>query len=221
MTDRYDRAKRLLDVTVAAAVLVAGSPVLAYCAWRIKREDGGPVLYRGARIGRGGHEFLMLKFRSMVVDAARRGGTSTADDDPRLTETGRTLRRWKLDELPQFYNVLTGDMSLVGPRPQVPADVMRYTPRERRLLSVRPGITDWASIVFRDEGAILAGHDDPDLAYDLLIRPRKIELGLAYVDDHGLGVDLRILFLTALAILGVRRLDDLLLRALPATPATV
>ena len=221
MTARYDRAKRLLDVTVAAAVLVAGAPFAAYCVWRIKREDGGPLLYRGSRVGLGGAPFAMLKFRSMVVDAAFLGSSSTADDDPRLTATGRMLRRWKLDELPQFYNVLVGDMSLVGPRPQVPSEVSRYTERERALLTVKPGITDWASIVFRDEGGILAGHDDPDLAYDLLIRPRKIALGLAYVEDHNLRVDVQILVLTALAVLGVRRVDDLLLRALPATPAAV
>jgi lipopolysaccharide/colanic/teichoic acid biosynthesis glycosyltransferase len=221
VTVRYDRAKRLLDVTVAAAVLVAGAPFAAYCAWRIKREDGGPLLYRGSRVGLGGAPFAMLKFRSMVVDAAFLGSSSTADDDPRLTATGRMLRRWKLDELPQFYNVLVGDMSLVGPRPQVPSEVSRYTARERALLTVKPGITDWASIVFRDEGGILAGHDDPDLAYDLLIRPRKIALGLAYVEDHNLRVDVQILVLTALAVLGVRRVDDLLLRALPATPAAV
>ncbi|WP_433290657.1 sugar transferase [Actinoplanes sp. CA-030573] len=218
MTTGYDRAKRILDVTVAAAVLMAGAPVAAFCAWRIKREDGGPILYRGERVGLGGRPFKMLKFRSMVVDAARLGGPSTADDDPRLTLTGRMLRRWKLDELPQFLNVLGGSMSLVGPRPQVPSDVARYTERERRLLEVKPGITDWASIVFRDEGGILAGHGDPDLAYDLLIRPRKIELGLAYVADHRLRVDLEILVLTVLAVLGVRGVDEYLLRVLPTEP---
>lgn len=218
MTAGYDRAKRILDVTVAAAVLMAGAPVAAFCAWRIRREDGGPILYRGERVGLGGRPFKMLKFRSMVVDAARLGGPSTADGDPRLTATGQMLRRWKLDELPQFLNVLGGSMSLVGPRPQVPSDVARYTERERRLLDVKPGITDWASIVFRDEGGILAGHGDPDLAYDLLIRPRKIELGLAYVNDHRLRVDLEILVLTVLAVLGVRGVDEYLLRVLPAEP---
>jgi lipopolysaccharide/colanic/teichoic acid biosynthesis glycosyltransferase len=181
----------------------------------IKLEDGGPVLYRGTRVGLDGRPFPMLKFRSMVVDAARMGGPSTADDDPRLTRAGSSLRRWKLDELPQFINVLRGDMSLVGPRPQVPVDVDRYTADERQLLAVRPGITDWASVFFRHEGAILAGHPDPDRAYDELIRPRKIELGLAYVRHRSLRTDLRILGLTALAVLGSSRTDTVLARALP------
>jgi lipopolysaccharide/colanic/teichoic acid biosynthesis glycosyltransferase len=215
-TARYELAKRALDITVAAAVLVAGAPVAAYAGWRIKREDGGPILYRGERIGLGGRPFGMLKFRSMVTDAARLGGESTADDDPRLTTTGRMLRRWKIDELPQFVNVLRGDMSLVGPRPQVASDVRRYTERERRLLTVRPGITDWSSIVFRHEGAILAGHADVDLAYDELIRPHKIELGLAYVAARGLRTDLEILVLTALAVLGVGRVDEIVRRRAPA-----
>jgi lipopolysaccharide/colanic/teichoic acid biosynthesis glycosyltransferase len=212
---RYDRTKRIVDITVAVTVLAAGAPLAALAALRIKLEDGGPVLYRGTRIGLDGRPFPMLKFRSMVVDAARIGGPSTADDDPRLTRAGRSLRRWKLDELPQFLNVLRGDMSLVGPRPQVPADVERYTDEERELLRVRPGITDWASVLFRHEGAILAGHPDPDLAYDELIRPRKMELGLAYVRHRSLRTDLTILWLTALAVLRSPRTDAVLARVLP------
>ena len=217
----YETVKRALDVGVAAGVLLATAPVAAAAAWAIKREDGGPVLYRGTRIGRYGHPFAMLKFRSMVVDAARLGGPSTADDDPRLTRTGAFLRRWKLDELPQMVNVLTGDMSLVGPRPQVASDVRRYTEREMRLLDVRPGITDWASIVFHDEGRILAGHEDVDRAYDELIRPGKIALGLAYVDGRGLGTDLRILLITALTLVGHRRAGEMLRRMAPLDPAHV
>ena len=215
----YEGGKRLLDIAVAGAVLVAAAPVAAAVTWRIKREDGGPVLYRGVRVGRGGRPFAMLKFRSMVVDAARLGGDSTAADDPRLTETGRMLRRWKLDELPQLVNVLRGEMSLVGPRPQVEWDVRRYTADEMRLLDVRPGITDWASIAFRNEGEILAGRPDPDLAYDELIRPRKIQLGLAYVESRSMLTDLRILGLTALAVLGHPRTDELLQRMAPADRA--
>ncbi|GAA0498422.1 sugar transferase [Paractinoplanes deccanensis] len=207
---RYELAKRVVDIAGAAGILLATAPITAYAAWRIKREDGGPLLYRGERIGRHGKPFAMLKFRSMVLDAERLGGPSTADDDPRLTATGRMLRRWKIDELPQFVNVLTGEMSLVGPRPQVASDVRRYTERERRLLSVKPGITDWASIAFRDEGAILAGKPDPDAAYDELIRPRKIELGLLYVETRGLVTDLRILLITALAVAGVDRVDEMI-----------
>lgn len=218
---RYDTVKRAMDVAVAAAVLALTCPVTAAAAVCVKREDGGPVLYRGTRVGRYGQPFAMLKFRSMVVDAARLGGPSTADDDPRLTRTGRFLRRWKLDELPQMVNVLVGDMSLVGPRPQVPSDVRRYTADEMRLLDVRPGVTDWASIVFHDEGAILAGHADVDRAYDELIRPGKIALGLAYVENRGLGTDLWILMLTALTLVGYRRTTELLQRQVPLDLAHV
>ncbi|WP_433825619.1 GNAT family N-acetyltransferase [Actinoplanes sp. CA-015351] len=218
---RHDAVKRAMDIAVASAVLTATAPAGLVVAWRIKREDGGPVFYRGTRVGRYGQPFGMLKFRSMVIDAARLGGPSTADDDPRLTRTGKFLRRWKLDELPQMVNVLIGDMSLVGPRPQVPSDVQRYTTEEMRLLDVRPGVTDWASIVFHDEGAILAGHADVDQAYDDLIRPGKIALGLAYVANRGLGTDLRILALTALALAGYRRTTELLQRDVPLDLAHV
>jgi lipopolysaccharide/colanic/teichoic acid biosynthesis glycosyltransferase len=214
----YDAAKRATDIAVAATALAATVPLTVVAAWRIRHEDGGPILYRGTRVGRHGKTFAMLKFRTMVVDAGRLGGDSTAADDPRLTRTGRWLRRWKLDELPNLVNVLRGEMSLVGPRPQVAWDVARYTPVERRLLEVRPGITDWASIVFRNEGDIIAG-PDPDRAYDQLVRPRKIELGLAYVEHRSLRTDLGILFLTALAVIGYRRVDELLERTLP--PARV
>jgi lipopolysaccharide/colanic/teichoic acid biosynthesis glycosyltransferase len=219
---RYETAKRATDVVVAGAALTVAAPLAAAVAWRIRREDGGPVLYRGIRVGRGGTPYGMLKFRTMVVGADRLGGDSTPADDPRLTRTGRWLRRWKLDELPQLVNVLRGEMSLVGPRPQVPRDVARYTADERRLLDVRPGVTDWASLVFRHEGDILADRGgDPDLAYDELIRPRKIELGLAYVERRGLRTDLRILWLTGLAVLGHPRIDEILQRALPPTPSHV
>jgi lipopolysaccharide/colanic/teichoic acid biosynthesis glycosyltransferase len=210
----YEPVKRLLDVGVAAAVLLASLPLAAFAALRIKLEDGGPVLYKGSRIGQDGRPFLMFKFRSMVVDAARLGGPSTAGDDPRLTRAGRFLRQWKLDELPQLVNVVRGEMSLVGPRPQVAQDVARYTGEEWRLLSVRPGITDWASVLFRNEGAILAGRANPDRAYDELIRPRKIELGLAYVARRSLRTDLQILWLTARAVLQPSRADAVLDRAL-------
>ena len=220
MLRRYELAKRAFDVVVAVVVLVATAPLAVFAALRIKLEDGGPVLYKGMRVGLDGQPFPMFKFRSMVVDAARIGGASTADDDPRLTRAGRFLRRWKLDELPQFLNVLRGEMSLVGPRPQVPQDVARYTERERGLLAVRPGITDWASVLFRNEGEILAGHADPDLAYDELIRPRKSALGLAYVAGRGMRTDLRILLLTARVVFRPARAEALLARSLPPHDAT-
>jgi lipopolysaccharide/colanic/teichoic acid biosynthesis glycosyltransferase len=216
----YEAAKRATDIAVSAALLVTTAPLTAVIAWRIRR-DGGPAVYRGARAGRGGTPFDVLKFRTMVVDAGRLGGDSTSNDDPRVTATGRFLRRWKLDELPQFVNVLVGDMSLVGPRPQVLRDVERYTEEERHLLDVRPGITDWASIRYRNEGEILTGWPDADLAYDELIRPGKIELGLAYVRNRGMLVDLRILALTALAVLGHPRTDEILDRMVRSAGAHV
>jgi lipopolysaccharide/colanic/teichoic acid biosynthesis glycosyltransferase len=146
----------------------------------------------------GGREFRMYKFRTMVPDADRVGGPNTPDDDPRLTRTGRLLRRYKLDELPQLFNVVKGDMSFVGPRPQVPVEVAGYTKQERELLWVRPGITDWASLRFSNEGEILAGHGgDPDDAYRELIRPEKMRLGLEYVHKGTFRDDLSILWKTA------------------------
>ncbi len=202
MRSAYPAVKRALDITVSASVLVVTSPVFAVVAALIRREDGGPVFYGGERAGRHGKPFRMFKFRSMVVDAERLGGTSSSARDPRITRIGSRIRLYKLDELPQFLNVLRGEMSLVGPRPQVLSAVAGYVPEERRLLSVKPGVTDWASIGFRDEGAILARYDDPDLAYDLLIRPEKSRLGICYVDTASLGTDLRILLETGRVLLG-------------------
>jgi lipopolysaccharide/colanic/teichoic acid biosynthesis glycosyltransferase len=159
----------------------------------IKRGDGGPVFYRGLRVGRWGRPFRIYKFRTMVLNAEKIGGPSTSDDDPRITRVGRFLRKYKLDELPQLINVLKGEMSFVGPRPEVQLEVDLYTEGEEALLNVRPGITDYASIRFHDEGEILRGSPDPHEAYRRLIRPEKIKLGLEYVRNHSLWVDLRIM----------------------------
>jgi lipopolysaccharide/colanic/teichoic acid biosynthesis glycosyltransferase len=142
----------------------------------------------------------MVKFRSMTVGADRTGVDSSSADDPRITRVGRVIRAYKLDELVQLWNVLCGDMSLVGPRPQVARDAAIYTDVERELLAVRPGITDLSSIVFSDEGEILKGAVDPDLAYNQLIRPWKSRLGLIYVEHAGLRLDLECLVLTAAAL---------------------
>jgi lipopolysaccharide/colanic/teichoic acid biosynthesis glycosyltransferase/SAM-dependent methyltransferase len=195
-------SKRLLDLVIVAPLALFVSPFALVVAAIIKLRDRGPILYQAQRVGRGGDEFTMLKFRTMVVDAEVVGGSSTSSKDPRITAVGHTLRRWKLDELPQLINVLRGEMSLVGPRPQVRWDVDRYTEDERRLLTVRPGITDWASIKFRDEGEILAAEEDPDEAYDRLIRPDKIRLGLRYVDSASVRTDLGILRDTLRAVFG-------------------
>jgi len=198
----YEAGKRAVDIAASSSLLVISSPVLAVVAFLIKREDGGPVLYRGVRAGRHGTSFSMLKFRTMVMDADRMGGPSTANDDARLTRLGRFLRHWKIDELPQLFNVLKGEMSLVGPRPQVLTEVETYTAREREMLLVRPGITDWASIRFRDEGAILADFEDPDMAYRQLIRHGKSWLGVRYVEKASFKTDFAILVGTLQAIFG-------------------
>ena len=177
------------------------SPLLLWAAWRIRREDGGPVFYRGVRVGLHGKPFRILKFRTMVVDAEKIGASSTSDDDPRITRTGRVLRKYKLDELPQLINVLKGDRSLVGPRPNVEREVALYTEEERKLLNARPGITGLASIVFSDEGDILAGSDDPDLKYNQIIRPWKSHLGLLCASRRSLFLDIQIIGITAIAIL--------------------
>jgi lipopolysaccharide/colanic/teichoic acid biosynthesis glycosyltransferase len=194
--------KRAIDLSLALAALVPLSPLLLALAALIKLDDGGPVFYRGVRVGRSGVAFRIYKFRTMVVNADRLGGPSTSDDDPRITRAGRILRRSKLDELPQLLNVLKGEMSLVGPRPEVAQEVALYSAEERALLSVRPGITDWASIRFRDEGAILRGATDPHESYRRVIRPEKMRLALEYVRTASLATDARILVATLRALVG-------------------
>ena len=170
----------------------------------IKIESEGPGFYCGVRVGRGSKPFKMMKFRTMVPNAEKIGGPSTSDDDPRLTRIGEFLRRFKLDELPQLINVLKGEMSFVGPRPEVPSEVERYTEEERQLLTVRPGITDYASLTYHNEGAILKGAEDPHEAYRRLIRPGKMRLGLKYVSEQSLATDMKILAMTLMTLLGSR-----------------
>jgi len=192
--------KRFFDIIFSVLGLVSFGPLLILIASLIKWEDGGPVFYRGKRVGLRGRIFRIFKFRTMVVNAENIGASSTANEDPRITRTGRILRKYKLDELPQLINVLKGDMSFVGPRPEVKRFTDMYTQEESAILSVRPGITDWASIWNCDEGSILAGAEDPDQAYLELIRPTKLKLQLAYVRKHSLIVDLKIILLTLLAV---------------------
>ena len=193
-------AKRFFDLTVAAAGLIVLSPVLLVLAVWIKLDDGGPVFYRGVRVGRNGRPFRVVKFRTMRVDAEAVGGSSTASDDVRITRVGRWLRRSKVDELPELANVLRGEMSLVGPRPEVQEYVRLMTEEERAVLSVRPGLTDWATLWNSDEGAVLAGATDPEKAYLELIRPEKIRLQLEYVRNRSFLTDLVILVQTVAAI---------------------
>ena len=190
--------KRLFDIVAAIAGLTAISPIFLWSTWRIRREDGGPVFYRGMRVGLHRRLFRIFKFRTMVIDAERIGGATTSDKDPRITRIGRFLRKYKLDELPQLINVLTGEMSLVGPRPEVPSEVERYGPEWDIILSVRPGITDLSSIEFRNEGEIIAasGIEDAHEAYRKLIQPRKLELQREYALKSSLFLDIKIIFNT-------------------------
>lgn len=192
--------KRIFDAVIAAAGLLLSSPVLIPFMIAIWLQDGHNPLYVAARVGKDGALFPMIKLRSMTAHADRTGVASTASNDLRITPIGRFLRAFKLDEIPQLWNVLLGHMSLVGPRPNVSREVNSYTAEERRLLNVRPGITDIASVVFADEGEILKGSPDPDLSYNLRIRPWKSRLGLVYVDHRSFFLDLHLIGLTLLAL---------------------
>ena len=194
------KMKRLLDIGVALTGLVFVLPVLWGLGLWIVLDSKGPMFYRGVRAGRFGRPFRIYKLRTMTVDAEHLGGAETPADDPRITYVGHFLRKYKLDELPQLINVLKGEMSLVGPRPEVMEEVALYTDEEKRLLVVRPGITDWASIKFRDEDEILRGSTDPHRAYHELIRPEKVRLGLNYVQHGSFFIDLHILWLTLRAV---------------------
>jgi len=197
--------KRLVDIIVSLLGLIVASPVLIPVMIAVWLQNFHSPFYIASRIGKGGELFRMVKPRSMVVNADKSGVDSTGAGDRRITGVGRFIRRYKLDELSQLWNVLIGDMSLVGPRPQVERDVALYTKEEQRLLSVKPGITDISSIVFADEGDILKDKSDPDLAYNQLIRPWKSRLGLFYIDHQSFFLDLRLIYLTALTIVSRER----------------
>jgi lipopolysaccharide/colanic/teichoic acid biosynthesis glycosyltransferase len=197
-------AKRLFDVVASLFGLIVFSPILlAIAAW-IKLDSPGPVFYRGRRAGRHGRPFGIFKFRSMVAGADKVGGPSTSGDDGRVTRSGRFIRRFKLDELSQLLNVLAGDMSLVGPRPEVVDKVDRYSPEEKQILALRPGITDWASIWNCDEGGLLEGTPDADEAYEIFLRPTKLELQLHYCRTRTFWSDAKIILYTVIKVIRKR-----------------
>ena len=200
----YRLIKRFFDIIFSCISLVVFSPLMGVIVILIKLDTSGPVFYRGTRTGKNGNLFRMLKFRTMVVDAEKLGGPSTPDDDPRITKTGNLLRKFKLDELPQLINVLKGEMSFVGPRPEVPMEVKTYNDEEKRILTVKPGITDYASLTFHNEGEILKGSEDPHQAYREKIRPEKLRLGLKYVDSQSFRVDMKIIIQTLSALIRTR-----------------
>ena len=193
--------KRLMDIAVSGCALAVLWPVLLLIALAIKIDDPGPVFYRQVRVGRGGRTFRIFKFRTMVVDADKKGLAITVGRDNRITRVGALLRRTKLDELAQLINVFTGDMSFVGPRPEVQKYVDLYTPYQRQVLLVRPGITDYASIAYRNENDLLAGAEDPERMYIDVIMPDKIELNMKYLRETSPAADIRLIFGTILAVI--------------------
>lgn len=194
-----ESVKRCFDIVVAVTGIVAFAPLMMVIGTSILVTQGHPVIYRGKRTGRYGKSFAILKFRSMIVDAETKGGTTTAKDDSRVTKLGNFLRRLKLDELPQFFNVLKGEMSIVGPRPEVAEYTDSYTPEEAKILSVRPGITDLASLEFNDLQGVVGSHD-PDRNFRQNVLPRKNLLRLKYVEERSMSVDLLILLRTGVVI---------------------
>ena len=194
--------KRLFDIIFSLLGLTLSSPFLIIMALMIKLDSDGPVFYRGVRMGRYGKPFRIYKFRSMVPDAEKLGGPSSSSDDPRLTRFGAFLKRHNLDEAPQVINILKGEMSFVGPRPEVPQEIETYKEEEKRIiLSVRPGMTDLASLANPHEGEILKGSLDSHQVYREKIKPEKIRLGIEYVKSQSLLLDIKIIIKTLLVAL--------------------
>jgi lipopolysaccharide/colanic/teichoic acid biosynthesis glycosyltransferase len=193
-----DVPKRLLDLVVAGGGLVVIAPLLAIVAVLVKLSSPGPVFFTQERVGRGGRLFRLYKFRSMRPDSG--GPSVTSGGDARITPVGRFLRKWKLDELPQLINVVKGEMSLVGPRPEVPRYVRHYSEEQRQVLSVRPGITGATQIEFRNEEELLAGRDDVERFYLETVMPAKLAIDLRYVRSRSLMGDIALVFRTLLAL---------------------
>lgn len=188
--------KRIFDIIISFLGLAFLSPLFLAIAILIKRDSKGPVFYKGERVGRFGEPFKIYKFRTMVVNADKLGGPSTAADDLRLIRKARFLKKYQLDELPQLINVLKGEMSLVGPRPEVQIYVNMFSKEEETILSVPPGMTDYASLWNFHEGELLQGSTDPERIYLEEIRPQKIKLQLKYVREHSFWVDFKIILTT-------------------------
>lgn len=191
---------RLLDIVESLAALTALSPLFFIVALWIMIDDGLPVFYKQVRVGKDGKDFRMYKFRSMKKNADKGSLITIGGRDPRVTRSGYYIRKYKLDELPQLINVLKGDMSVVGPRPEVRRYVDLYTAEQRKVLDVRPGITDYASIEYIDENVLLEKSEDPDKTYIEEIMPAKIALNMKYINHYTLAEYFKIVFLTAKGI---------------------
>ena len=191
---------RFFDFILSLVGLVVLAPIFIVLAIWIKIDSKGPVFYKQVRVGRNGIDFGLFKFRSMVVDADKRGLITVGGRDPRITRSGYFIRKYKLDELPQLINVLVGDMSLVGPRPEVRKYVDLYTDEQQKVLSVKPGITDYASIEYMDENEILGKSSDPEKTYIEEIMPEKIKYNMKYISNKSLFEYFKIILLTVLKI---------------------
>lgn len=193
--------KRCFDICASFFGIIFLSPILIVCAILVGCGSKGGVFFRQIRVGKNGKCFRILKFRTMVVDAESKGMQITVGADNRITGVGKFLRKTKLDELPQLFNVLVGQMSFVGPRPEVPKYVDMYTEYQKNVLRIRPGITELASIVYRDENEVLAESDDPEQTYINEVMQKKLELNMEYMQKMGLFYDIKLIFKTLLAIL--------------------
>ena len=191
---------RFFDFILSLVGLVVLAPIFIVLAIWIKVDSTGPVFYKQVRVGQNGIDFGLFKFRSMVVDADKKGLITVGGRDPRITRSGYFIRKYKLDELPQLINVLVGDMSLVGPRPEVRKYVDLYTYEQQKVLSVKPGITDYASIEYMDENEILGKSSDPEKTYIEEIMPEKIKYNMKYIQNKNVSEYFKIIFLTLLKI---------------------
>lgn len=188
--------KRIFDVFASGCGLLVLSPLFLIMAIWIKLDSAGPVFYRQTRVGRGNKDFRLFKFRSMVIGADKKGLITVGGRDPRITRSGYFIRKYKLDEFPQLINVFLGDMSLVGPRPEVRKYVDMYTTEQLHVLDVRPGVTSLASIRYRNENDILAAAEDPDKCYIEKVMPDKLAIDLEYVANHSFCYDIKLIFMT-------------------------
>lgn len=212
-------SKRFFDIFISFSLLIILLPFFLIFSFLIWYQDFFSPLYISKRTGKDGVEFKFYKFRSMKIRADESGVNSTSSDDSRITSIGAIIRKYKVDELPQLINVFFGQMSLVGPRPNVSADVKIYTEAEKKLLTVKPGITDFSSIVFSDEGDILAFSKNPDLKYNQVIRPWKSRLGLLYIRESNFLLDVKLILITVVSIFSKKyalRLINLVLENLNA-----
>jgi lipopolysaccharide/colanic/teichoic acid biosynthesis glycosyltransferase len=194
-------AKRAIDIGLSAGMIVLLSPVFGVVAVMIKKDDGGPVFFRQKRVTRYGREFKIIKFRTMVVDADKIGSGVTTDGDPRITGIGATLRKTRLDEIPQLFNIIKGDMTFVGTRPELPKYVEAYTDEMKATLLLRAGVTSDASILYKDESRLIGQSDDPDKTYIEKVLPEKMKYNLKSIKDISLLHEFGVMFKTIGAVL--------------------